>query len=134
MPMIHFEAEGSRESLLKAVDQLNSTELDEFVQEVLNLRARRRPPDRLPSSESKLLARINDGLSDGLRIRYAELISHREQEILTSEEHDELLRLTEEVERREVDRLSALAELAQSKGVPLPALMLSLGIPSPSDG
>jgi hypothetical protein len=133
MPTIHFEAEGSRESLLKAVDQLDSTELDKFVQEVLNLRARR-TPDRLPSSESELLARINDGLPDGLRIRYAELISHREQEMLTSEEHDELLRLTEEVERLEVDRLSALAELAQTQGVSLPALMLRLGIPAPSDG
>jgi hypothetical protein len=93
-----------------------------------------RGPERRPSSESELLATINDGLPNGLLNRYAELISHREQEILTSEEHDELLRLTDEVERREVDRLSALAELAQSQGVPLPALMLRLGISAPSNG
>ena len=90
--------------------------------------------DRLPCAESDLLSKINDALPEGLRARYAELISHREQEILTADEYNELLQLTEEVERREVDRLSALAELAQSQGVPLSALMLRLGIPAPSDG
>ena len=43
MPTIHLEAEVSRESLLNAVDQLNSTELDQFVTDVLDLRARRAP-------------------------------------------------------------------------------------------
>jgi hypothetical protein len=133
MPTIHLEAEVSHESLLKAVDQLNSNELDQFVTDVLNLRARR-GPDRLPSSESQLLARINDGLPDGLRARYTELIDRRGQELLTPEEHEELLRLTDEVERREVDRVTALTELAQSRGVPLSALMQLLGIPAPSDG
>src|SRR5262249_34240415 len=132
MPTIHLEAEVSRESLLKAVDQLNSTDLDQFVKEILNLRAKR-GSDRLSSSDSELLARINDGLPDDLRNRYGILISHREQEILTSDELEELLRLTEEVERREVDRLTALAELAQSQGLPLSELMLRLGIPAPSD-
>jgi hypothetical protein len=133
MPTIHLEAEVSRESLLKAVDQLNSTELEQFVTDVLNLRARR-GTDRLPSSESQLLARINDGLPNGLRARYTELIDHRRQEILTSEEHEELLRLTDEVELREADRVTALTELARSRGISLSALMQRLGIPAPSDG
>jgi hypothetical protein len=133
MPTIHLEAEVSRESLLKAVEQLNSTELEQFVTDVLNLRARR-GTDWLPSSESQLLARINDGLPNGLRARYTELIDHRRQEILTSEEHEELLQLTDEVELREADRVTALTELARSRGISLSALMQRLGIPAPSDG
>jgi hypothetical protein len=133
MPTIHLEAEVTRESLLKAVDQLNATELDQFVKDVLNLRARRRP-DRLTSSESELLSKINDGLPDAMRARYTELIARRQQEQLTSEEHEELIVLTDSVEHREVERLAALAELAGSQGVTLSVLMERLGIPAPSDG
>jgi hypothetical protein len=133
MPTIHLEAEVTRESLLKAVDQLNATELDQFVKDVLNLRARRRP-DRLTSSESELLSKINDGLPDAMRARYTELIARRQQEQLTPEEHEELIVLTDSVEHREVERLAALAELAGSQGVTLSVLMERLGIPAPSDG
>jgi hypothetical protein len=44
------------------------------------------------------------------------------------------LRLTAEAERIEGERLSALAELARARGIPLRALMDDLGIPAPSDG
>jgi hypothetical protein len=133
MPTIHLEAEVSRESLLKAVSQLELTEFDALVAELLNLRAKR-GSDRLPSTESELLARINEGLPDALRDRFGELIVRRDQEMLSSEEHAELLQLTEEVERREGNRVEALAELARVRGMPLSAVMKLLGIPAPSDG
>jgi hypothetical protein len=133
MPTIHLEAEVSRESLLKAVSQLELTEFDALVAELLNLPAKR-GSDRLQSTESELLARINEGLPDALRDRFGELIVRRDQEMLSSEEHAELLRLTEEVERREGNRVEALAELARVRGMPLSALMELLGIPAPSDG
>jgi hypothetical protein len=41
MPTIHLQAEVSRDALLEAVGQLSPTELDRFVAEVLELRARR---------------------------------------------------------------------------------------------
>ena len=43
MPTIHLQAEVSRDALLGAVEQLSPAELDQFVAEVLELRARRRP-------------------------------------------------------------------------------------------
>jgi hypothetical protein len=133
MATIHLEAEVTRESLLKAVEQLSPPELRQFVAEVLTLQARR-APDRLSASESELLTRINEGLPDGLRDRYTELIARRQEDTLSAEEHDELLRLTHQVERLEADRLTALAELARSRGISLSALMDKMGIPVPSDG
>ena len=90
--------------------------------------------DMRPSTEAELLVRINEGLPDTLRDRYGELIDRRDQEMLSSEEHAELLRLTEEVERREGDRVAALAELARMRGMSLSALMELLGIPAATDG
>jgi hypothetical protein len=133
MPTIHLQAEVSRDALLEAVEQLSSPELDQFVAEVLKLRSRRGPA-RLGAAESELLSRINQGFPEGLRDRYAELIARRRDESLTPEEHQELLRLTAEAERIEGDRLSALAELARGRGIPLRRLMDELGISTPSDG
>lgn len=133
MPTIHLRAEISRDALLEAVEQLSPPELDQFVAEVLQLRSRR-GPGRLDATESALLTRINQGLSEGLEGRYNELIERRRAESLTSEEHRELLRLTAEAERIEGDRLAALAELARIRGIPLRALMDDLGIPTPADG
>jgi hypothetical protein len=133
MPTIHLQAEVSRDALLEAVEQLSPPELDQFVAEVLKLRARHGPA-RLSAIESELLSRINQGLPEGLRGRYAELIARRRDEALTPEEHQELLRLTAQEEGIEGDRLAALAELARVRGIPLRALMDDLGLPTPSDG
>ena len=133
MPTIQPQAEMSRDALLQAVGQLSPPELDQFVTDVLALRSRRGPA-RLDAVESDLLARINRGLPDALRVRYDALIARRREERLTPEEHHELLRLTGEAERLEGERLAALAELARLRGVPLRALMDDLGIPAPSDG
>ncbi len=43
MPTIQLQAEISRDALLQAVGQLSPPELDRFVDEVLELRARREP-------------------------------------------------------------------------------------------
>jgi hypothetical protein len=133
MPTIHLEAEVSRESLLKAVEQLSPLELDRFVSEVLSLRTHR-VPGRLTAPESELLTRINEGLPGPLQDRYNELIARRQDETLTADEHDDLLRLTDEVERLEGERLAGLAQLAHERGVSLSALMEELGIPPRSDG
>jgi hypothetical protein len=90
--------------------------------------------DRVRSTESELLARINEGLPDVLRGRYGELIARRDQALLDSDEHAELLRLSAEVEQHEGDRVAALAELARMRGVSLSAVMNLPGISAPSDG
>ncbi len=126
MPTIQLQAEVSREALLDAVEQLSPPELDQFVAEVLKLRTRRGAA-RLGAVESELIVHINQGLPEAMRERYKELIDRRRDESLTPEEHEQLLRLTAEEERIEGDRLSALAELARIRGIPLRTLMDDLG-------
>jgi hypothetical protein len=81
-----------------------------------------------------LLLRINAGLPDDLRRRFDELAAKRQDETLTPDEHAGLLRLTEDVERRQADRVAALTELARLRGVSLAAVMAQLGIRAPADG
>lgn len=59
--------------------------------------------------------------------RYRELMSTRRKGSLTAEEHQELLRLTEEAERLQAERIERLAELARLRGKSLAALMEELG-------
>jgi hypothetical protein len=132
MATIHLLAEVSRESLLKAIEQLSPLELDQLVIEVLSLRERRGSA-RLTTAESDLMNRINQGLPESVRSRYDELIDRRRNELLTAEELDELLRLTSQVEQLEGNRLEALAELARLRGIGLTALMAELGIPPHND-
>ena len=52
---------------------------------------------------------------------------------LIDAEHEELLRLTKQVEAFDVARIEALSQLAARHGVTLSALMRQLGIESPAD-
>jgi hypothetical protein len=127
MPVIQLEAQLSMEQLFKAVQQMPQNELEKFVAWVLALRAQYYVP-RLSEAESELLLKINRGLPFNLQRRYDELTEKRRAETLTPNEHEELLRLTEQVEKLHVERLEYLCKLSDLRQVPLPALMDELGI------
>ena len=112
---------------MKAVSQLNGRELDDFVVHVLAMRAQRAAPALSPG-EGELLQRINQSLAGAFWPRYHELIDKRRQETLTPEEYRELLALSDEAERVEVQRLLALTELARLRQKPLGKLLDELGI------
>ena len=87
---------------------------------------------RLPQKESELLLEINRGLPPSSAERYRELMGRRRAAELTPEEHRELLRLTNEAEQLQAERIERLAQLARLRGKPLRAVMDELGIrPSP---
>lgn len=127
MANIQVEVKLSSEDLLKAVSQLNATDLEKFVAQVLELRAQRQT-SHLSQVETELLLKINQGISLETQRNYAELISKRQAELLTLEEQRELLNLTEQIEKLEAQRVEALAELAKLKGISLTSLMNDLGI------
>lgn len=127
MATIVLKAQISADELLKAADQLSLTELEQFLANLLALRARRRAPG-LPQEEADLLLQINRGIPSEIRARYEELLAKREAETLTPEEHEELLGLVEQVEALQVERAEQLARLARIRGVSLSALMDELGI------
>src|ERR1700722_8188497 len=71
------------------------------------------PESCLPSAEARLLGQINRGFADAWWQRYHKLIEKRQKAVLRAAEHRELIKLTDEVERREANRLRALVKLAK---------------------
>jgi hypothetical protein len=132
MANVRVEAQVAPEDLLKAIEQLESAELEEFVARAIALRARRRAPT-LPADEAELLAQVNQGLPAEVQSRYDDLLNKRRAERLSPSEHDELLRLTDQVEGRAAERVQQLARLAQLRGVPLSRLLDDLGEHPPAE-
>ena len=85
-------------------------------------------PSRLSKRETKLLGRINVGLSEPQARRLKWLDDKRWEERLTSAEHAELLCLTDESEQLAVDRAKAVVELARLRGATVQSLMSELGL------
>jgi hypothetical protein len=127
MPTIQIEANLSNEQILNAARQMSRQELSQLVEQVLALRARHEAPV-LPAAESELLLKINQPVPDDLQRRYDELIARRDERALSPEERQELLRLTDQVELLEAERVKHLIELAQLRHVSLDDLMRSLGM------
>jgi len=97
----------------------------------MNLRAKQQAPS-LPKTESDLLLKINQGLPIELQKKYNELLEKRRAEKLTPEEHKELLKLSDQVEKLETQRVKYLAEMARLQQTNITDLMNSLGIQSPA--
>jgi hypothetical protein len=118
----------SRASLLESPE-----ELQELTEGVLALKAKKLAPVA-SADETRLLLAINEAVPVALTDRARTLLEKRDAGTLTSTENDELVQLADDIERRTVDRLTALSELAEVRGVSLPELMRSLGVAAISHG
>jgi len=130
MPVVQLQAEVSSEQLLQAVAQLPQSEWEAFIAHVLTVR----PPhaeQRLSQVESELLLKINQGIPPDRQHRYDELITKRQALTLTSNEQEELLKLSDQIELNDAKRVEYLLELAQIQNKPLTVLMDELGIRTP---
>ena len=130
MPTIEVRSQVSLDELLNGVAQLDTPELERFVSQVLTLRAKRTAPC-LPEQEVQLLEKINQELSPEAQQRYNNLTVKRHAETLTSEEHQELLMLIDQIEQADAERARALADLARLRKKSLATLMEELGIRPP---
>ena len=131
MPTIQVETELSTDKLLKAVGQLSQAELEQFVSQIIKMRAQRQV-HILSQPEAQLLLKINQGLPPEVQKRYDELIAKRREESLTPDEYDELLRLSDQSENMEARRMQYLVELAGYRKVSVTELMKSIGIRPPA--
>lgn len=122
----------SPHDLLTGAAALAAADFERFVSDLLALRAQRTAP-RLSTSEAELLLRINRGLPADLRARYEALRARLSAATIDEEEHAELLRLSDDMERLQAERIAALADLAKLRGKKLGALMDELGIQGPPD-
>ena len=131
MAIVKVETELTTDNLLKAVGQLNKHEIEQFVSQVINLRAQRLV-HRLSQAEANFIVKINQGLPAEVQEQYDELIDKRRDEALSSEEYSESLRLTDQIEKMEAQRMLYLSELALYRKVSLTELMENMGIQPPA--
>jgi hypothetical protein len=120
------------EDLIAQIRHLGTPDLERVLDSVIALKAERLAP-HLSSKESDLLLRINRGFPDESALRYRELIARRRDGALTAAEYEELLRLTEEDERLQAERVESLGALARLRGLRLTELMEQLGLGSAPD-
>ncbi|MBS1791371.1 MAG: hypothetical protein JST85_26910 [Acidobacteria bacterium] len=123
MPTAQIETD----QLLNAALQMPEEEFQQFVTKLFTLKARERVPT-LSQRESELLTAINQGLPPTDAKRMNALIAKRQSYTIKEDELQELIRLTDESERLNVERMKHLLELAHLRGVTLDEVMEQLGI------
>jgi hypothetical protein len=79
--------------------------------------------------DSDLLKEINLGVSADTWTAYHSLIAKRQAEILTEEEQQQLIEISDRLEAANVSRMKALIELSNLRGQSLDSLMQELVIP-----
>jgi hypothetical protein len=81
--------------------------------------------------ESELLQKINLGIEENTWEKYYELIEKRENLTLSETEQTELIRISDQIEEANAERLTHLIELANLRNVDLDDLMETLGLKVP---
>ena len=71
-------------------------------------------------------------MPDKIQKRFDELVAKRQEETLTTDEHQELLKLTDQIEKSDAKRVKYMAELARLRGTSLTTLMQELDIRQPA--
>lgn len=127
MPTVKIEAQISALDLLEAVQQLSQPELEQFIEQILQFHAQTIAPS-LSVTESELLIKINQNLPQELRYLYQVLLEKRDRETLTKLEYQQLLELTEQVEKYQAQRLEYLTQLAQIRQISLTNLITQMGL------
>jgi hypothetical protein len=80
------------------------------------------------------LRQVDRNLSPEIQQRWDELLEKRDDASLTTLEHEELLQLNEVIEDLNLQRMTALSQLAQARGVDLRTMMQQLNLPQPFYG
>jgi hypothetical protein len=119
----------STEQLFYAVEQLPTRELEKLAAKVFRLRVKRTEPRRLTRRETELLQAINRAAPQEVRQRFDELYARRHE--LAPVEQEELLRLNDQLEMLNAERLEKLLALARIRKTTLCALMDDLGLKPP---
>jgi hypothetical protein len=135
MPSIEIKSaiKVEMDEILDGISNLKTPELETFLQEVAHLLAKRKHKT-LSKRESELLLKINEPhLLNGEQEEYDLLYQKLENETISPTEHQRLLELIQLKEKKGVEKMQCLVELAQIRKVSLKALMNELGIHSIAD-
>ncbi len=110
-----------------ALAVLSQRELDNFINQAIVLRAKRRAPS-VSRDETEILLEINRGLSEKMQIRFDELKEKIESETITLTERQEFLRLTDSIEKHDAKRIELVGKLAEIRQQTFDEVMKDLGI------
>lgn len=127
MATVQISAELTTDTILEAVKQFNPEELEELTLQLNTLRAKKTTP-HLSHRETELLKKINEGIPPEISRPLQALRAKMEDETITETEHAELLRLVDEVEMFNVERLTWLIELAHLRNQTLTQLIDALDL------
>jgi hypothetical protein len=122
----------SLDEILAAADRLDEKGLDQLLQQVSLMRARRKAP-LLSPQESRLLQQINQGLPDDLDRRSQALREKSQNGTITPVESTEFGQVNGLIENLAAKRIEALIKLSELRQVPFTQLLDDLGIHGPSN-
>ncbi|MEA5467722.1 hypothetical protein [Spirulina sp. 06S082] len=131
---ISLEIAPELENQLRQTAAKNGTTLESYLTELIqrDLKSCEEIGINLPKTEAELLAQINLGLSEEMWQKYHLLLDKRRSEILEPNEQQELIEISDRIERANAKRIAALAKLSQIRGVEIGILMEEFGIKTPS--
>jgi hypothetical protein len=121
------------DDLIAAAQRLDEAELERLYTGVRRMRMPKFG-GVLSARETELFEHINRGFDAATTERYRALIRRRKRGTLTEEERREHMALSDLAENIAADRLLAVAELAELRGIPAQEMLRQLGIPSRNAG
>ncbi|MEM7536572.1 MAG: STAS/SEC14 domain-containing protein [Chloroflexota bacterium] len=119
------------DDIVNGVAQMATHEFEQFVEKVMALRISRRVPS-LSKRETELIQKINEGVPDEVRLRFRFLRERMLDETISPDEYEELIKLTEQIEVSDSERMINLVELSQLRNVSLETVMEQLDIQTPA--
>lgn len=127
-----IEIPSNIESLLAEEARRHGVDPAKFVRDLLTTRLQTATPAPTVSErEAELLRSINVGFPKAKIDRQSELLEKRSKDGISDEEQKELLNSIKELEHLNAERIQALCDLAQLRGVTLDEIMVELGISPP---
>ncbi len=121
----------SLDEILAAADRLDETGLDQLLQQVSWMRARRKAP-LLSPQESSLLQQINQALPEELDRQSQSLREKSLMGTMTPAESAEFGQVNGLIEQLAAKRIEALIKLSELRQIPFTQLLDDLGIHGPS--
>ena len=120
----------SSQQIISAVQTMPLDELEHLVSDVLAVRAERIAP-HISGEEGKILRTIQQTFPEKKLLRMKELQALRDDEKLSPEGFGELAELIEKLELFHAERMKAVADLADLRGVTFQTTMKQVGLSLP---
>lgn len=127
MPQLHTTPNTDLENAIQSMEKLDNSNLENLLSRLSILLARRKAPN-LPAREAELLSKINQSPPESIQQRHRELMEKLQANALSDPEHQELIGIIDQLELANAERMQAIVELSELRGVSVDKMMAQLGI------